>query len=125
MSKLDKWQAIQAFWSQFGIPAYDENTVPDDAVMPYITYEARTANLGQALFMTGQIFYYTKSWQEISQKADEIAAYIGYGNKILPLKDGYMYISQGSPFAQRMAEDSNGDVRRIVINIAVEFFTAD
>lgn len=122
---MDKWQAIQAFWSSFGMPAYDENTVPDDAQMPYIAYEAKTANLGQSLYMTAQIFYHTHSWAEISQKADEIGRYIGYGNKIIKLDNGYMYITQGSPFAQRMSEDSNGDIRRIIINIAVEFFTAD
>ena len=35
---MNKEQAIHFFWSQFGLPAYDENSVPDDAQMPYITY---------------------------------------------------------------------------------------
>lgn len=35
---MNKAQAIQAFWESFGVPAYEESTVPDDAVMPYITY---------------------------------------------------------------------------------------
>lgn len=28
------------FWSQFGVPAYLQDNVPDDAALPYITYEA-------------------------------------------------------------------------------------
>jgi hypothetical protein len=39
---MDKEQAIQNFWSQFGIPAYDENSVPDDLRYPFITYSVST-----------------------------------------------------------------------------------
>lgn len=119
----DKWQAIQTFWESFNLPAYDENTVPDTAVMPYITYEAKTANFEKPLFLSAQIFARTSSWKDICNKADEIAAYIGSGSKILPVTGGYICIQQGSPFSQRMREDSNGDIRRIIINISVEFFT--
>ena len=31
--------ALYDFWSGFGIPAYLQDNVPDDAVLPYITYE--------------------------------------------------------------------------------------
>lgn len=122
---MDKWQALQTFWSSFGIPAYDENTVPESAEMPYITYEARTANFEKLLFLTASLYYYSTSWEAISKKAAEIASYIGYGSKILPVEGGYLYITQGSPFAQRMSDGANKEVRRIIINIAVEFFTAN
>ena len=36
----NKWQTLQAFFEGFGRTAYDENTVPDDAALPYLTYEA-------------------------------------------------------------------------------------
>ena len=36
---MDKAQALHSFWSGFGLTAYDENTVPDGAQLPYITYE--------------------------------------------------------------------------------------
>ena len=120
----DKWQALQQFWESFGLPAYDENTVPDEAEMPYITYEASTANFDKPLFLSAQIWYHSPSWKEISQKAQEIARYIGYGYKILRIDGGYLYIQQGSPFAQRMQENDDM-VRRMVINISAEFFTAD
>jgi hypothetical protein len=35
-----------------------------------------------------------------------------------------LYISKGSPFAQRMKEPSDDMVRRIYININAEFLTA-
>ena len=36
---------------------------------------------------------------------------------------GRMYIARGTPFAQRMS-DVDDMVRRIVLNVTVEFFTA-
>ena len=41
----NKWQAIDRFWNSFGIPAYDESSVPQGATMPYITYHAEVASL--------------------------------------------------------------------------------
>lgn len=31
-------QVVHSFWSSFGLTAYDENSVPDNAQLPYITY---------------------------------------------------------------------------------------
>ena len=42
---MDKQQAIHGFWSSFGITAYDENSVPDDAELPYITYNDLHSNM--------------------------------------------------------------------------------
>ena len=120
---MDKWQALQAFWSSFGLPAFDENTVPDDAEMPYITYEAKTSNLDHPVYLSGQIFYFSSSWASICKKADEIEDYIWYGFKIIPCDGGYLYITKGSPFSQKMDEPSNDSVRRVIINISVEYLT--
>lgn len=121
----DKWQALQQFWSGFSLPAYDENTVPDEAEMPYITYEGKVGNFDKVLSLSAQIFYYDTSWKSICNKADEIAKAIGYGYKMIRVDSGYLYITQGSPFAQKLDEPNNENVRRIIINISAEFFTAD
>lgn len=121
---LDKWQALQSFWQSFGLPAYDENTVPQHAELPYITYEAKTANFENVLSLTASIYYRSTSWSEISQKAAEIASAIGYGSKIIPISGGYLRIAQGAPFAQRMSGE-NDSIRRMIINISCEFLTAD
>ena len=42
---MDKSQAVHDFWSSFGLTAYDENAVPDNAQMPYITYSVVTDSL--------------------------------------------------------------------------------
>lgn len=118
----DKWQALNAFWNSFGIPAYDENSVPENAVMPYITYSAVASEFEKPTALTASIWYMSTSWEEISQKADQIAQAVS-PHKLLPLKDKqYLFIAQGSPFAQRM-RDENDRIRRIYINIMGEYFT--
>ena len=116
----DKWQAIQSFWEGFGIPAYDKNSVPDDAVAPYITYTPIVADFEKPLVLSGSIWYRGSSWKPISQKADEISKSL---KKIIPVEGGYLFLTRGSPFAQRM-DDPDESVKRIYINLMAEFYTA-
>ena len=119
---MDKAQALYQFWSNF-LPAYDENNVPDDAELPYITYMTATDSLGYVVQLNGSIWYRSTRWDEITKKADEIAEYIGYGGKVVKLDDGYMWLTKGTPFAQRM-RDEDDSIRRIYINIQAEYLTA-
>lgn len=119
---MTKTQALNSFWNNFGIPAYEESTVPDDAQMPYVTYNVATGKLEDTVLLSASLWYHETSWRNIELKADEIARFIG-GSYIMKLNDGYLYIRQGAPFAQRMSDD-DPDVRRIYLNIAVEYLTA-
>lgn len=120
---MTKAQAIHNFWSGFGLTAYDETTVPDDAKMPYITYNVNTDSIDNALNMHGSLWYRTNSWKDISEKSEEIAEAI---KKMSPpsieLDEGRLYITKGSPFAQRMT-DEDRTVRRMYINIKTEYLT--
>lgn len=124
---LDKFQAIQSFWSSFGIPAYDENTVPTGELQPsypYITYDAVVGNFGEYESLSASIWYYGTSWSAITTKLAEITAKIGRGGIMLPVDGGSLWIKRGSPFAQRMSDD-NEMIRRIFINVVAEFITAN
>lgn len=119
---MDKEQAIHAFWSGFGLDAYDQNTVPDNAQMPYITYSVATGMMDDVVSLSGSLWYKSYSWKEIAGKALEISRYLGWGGKIIKLDKGYMWIYKGSPFSQRM-QDEDDSIRRIYINLGVEFLT--
>lgn len=122
---MDKAQALNKFWSSFDIPAYDENTVPDDAQMPYITYQTLTDSIGSVLPMSATLWYgNTYVWDAIQQKAEEIAQRIGQNGYYLEKIDGgYVWLTKGTPFAQRMQSEQD-NVRQIYINVTVEFLTA-
>lgn len=124
MAKIDKWQALQQFWSSFGIPAYDRNSVPDDATMPYITYDATTGSLDDMIPATADVWYFGKSWKDISLKVDEIAEVITRGGKVIPINnnDEYVWVCRGVPFAQRMP-DENDNVKRVYLVLNIEFLT--
>lgn len=121
---MDKSQAIDAFWNRFNIPAYDESTVPDDAAIPRITYNIETDSFDNVVSLNASLWYRTKSWEEISKKAEEIGEYIVKMNPpTIKIDNGRLYITKGTPFAQRMT-DPDDSIRRIYLNIQAEFLTA-
>ena len=121
---MDKAQALYSFWSSFDLPAYDETAVPEGAPFPRLTYETATDSFGGEVALTAALWYYSTSWEDISKKSAQIAAYIGMGGKIIKTNDGAIWVKRGTPFGQRMA-DSNDSLRKIVLNITAEFFTQD
>ena len=118
---MDKMQAYQSFWSGFDLKAYDETSVPDDAVMPYITYEASEDDFDHTLALTASVWYRSTSWTGITDKVKQIEERISRGGKIITYTGGAFWISKASPWAQRMPDDTDDSVRRIVLNIQVEF----
>lgn len=131
MANLDKEQAIHAFWSSFDLTAYDESTVPtgeNAPDFPYITYNVVTDSFDGTnadTSMYASLWYKSRSWADITAKKDDIAEAIGYGGKQIPVDGGYIWIKRGTPFAQRLADDSDDTIRRIYINISVSFLTAN
>lgn len=122
MSQIDKEQALHQFWSQFGIPAYDVGTVPDDAPFPRITYEVITGNLGEQNILNASIWDRSRSWQSVTEILHDLESSLGMGGQTLHCRGGMVWIYRGMPFAQRMT-DPDDSIRRILINIEVEFIT--
>lgn len=121
---MDKHQALYGFWSSFGLPAYDQYTVPDGATLPYITYEDVTDSLGNVVNMTASLWYRGPGWAAISRKAQEIADAIEAMDPItLPLDTGRLYLTRGTPWAQRMNEPDDSGIRRVVLNLQAEYLT--
>ena len=120
---MDKQQTIHSFWSSFGIAAYDENSVPDDAPMPYITYNVSTGSIGDITIMSASVWYRANSWTYLDNMADRISKAIGYGGKTIPLDKGMVWIRRSSPFAQRLSDD--GEIKRMLLQISVEYITQD
>jgi hypothetical protein len=118
---MNEYQAYQNFWSAFGIPAYDESTVPDEAEMPYITYNVLVGEFEELLFPSISIWYKGTSWTAVSEKALEIESAIGYGGVTIPYDNGYIWIKRSTPSSQRLS-DPDTLVRRMMLNLEVEYF---
>ena len=114
-------QALHSFWGGFSLPVFDENTVPDKTAFPYITYEASRDFFGATLAQSASLWYYSKSWAEITEKEEQIAQYIGRGGKMVVYDNGAFWIRMGQPWAQRLPDASDDMVRRIALNIEIEF----
>lgn len=121
---MTKGQAIQKFWESFGIPAYDETTVPTNAPFPYITYQVHTSSLDGLCITNASIWYQSYSWKEISEKTEEISKAITTMNPpSVKIDGGRLYITKGTPFAQRMREEVDDTIRRMLLNVNYEFLT--
>ena len=118
---MDKEQALHSFWSQFGT-AYDRNTVPEDAALPRITYEVATDNFGAQNILMGSIWDRSTSWKSVTDILHSIEEALGYGGQTIKYDRGLLWVKRGMPFAQRMA-DEDDSIRRIVINIEVEYLS--
>ena len=132
---MNKQQAYSAFWSGFGILAFEENSMPSDDVInamikagaiaskyPYITYQVLIDDLDHPVFPTASIYDKSSSWERADVLSNLISNRIQTMDTI-KLDNGRMFITKGTPFSQHMREEGDSSIRRIVLNLGIEFFT--
>ena len=119
---MDKEQAYYSLWSSFGVPAYDENRVPEEAGYPRITYQVITDGIDSPVYPMATLWKKTTSWTWLDAKAKEIGDYIEDMSPI-PVNEGYMNVTKGSPFAQRRSDPADSTVLGYMFNLGVEFLT--
>lgn len=120
---MDKLQAYNNYWSGFGIPAFEANSVPDKQPKPYITYESSFDDFGNQLSLTASLWYRTSTWSEVVVKATQIEQAIGRGGQMIRYDGGAFWIHRGTPFAIRTGDSADDMIKRIVLNVEVEFIS--
>lgn len=120
---MDKAQAVNTFFNSFGIKAYDAYTVPEDVPFPYITYELETGDIDTPVTLTASLWDRNMSWATIEQLSHTIAETVARMNPI-KFDGGYIQLATGSPFSQRMNEENDDTIRRIILNIQAEYLSA-
>jgi hypothetical protein len=121
---MTKASVIYNFWNGF-LTAYEENTVPEDATFPYITYQLVTDSFNNTIPLTASIWYRSESWVQANAKDEEISKAIGRGGVFLECDGGKIWLKRGTPFAQNMGDDTDNLIKRKYLNITAEFLTAD
>lgn len=121
---MTKTEALHTFFSGFGIDAYAATSVPNDVMLPYLTYEAKTAALADGeVSLSVNLWYYTDSEKVPNAKADEIGKAIGAGGVMLRCDDGAIWLKRGSPFCQAMPVQSDSAIKHRYLNITAEYIT--
>ena len=113
-------QALYQFWNSFGLSAYTEDTIPDDAQLPYITYSLVESEILSPTSHYAQVWYRDTGNVALSETVAEIKSAIGEGVRI-PCEGGYVVLRPSTPFAQLMV-DSDPEIRRAYINLQINCY---
>ena len=120
---MTKGAALQAFFSQF-MDAYAASAVPDDATLPYLTYELITSAWnGGEVGLTVNMWFRTTSEKEPNAAVDKLSKAIGLGGVQLPCDDGVIWLKRGSPWAQSLTDATDKTIKRRYINVTAEYLT--
>ena len=127
---MTKAEAFYQFFSSFALDTYEENSVPGNEdggspSFPYLTYELITGSFGDEIPISFSVWYKSTSWKEANRKADEIEKYLGRAGVHVPCDGGSIWFKRGTPFAERMGDASDQILKRISMNLSVEFWTED
>lgn len=110
--------ALKAFFSGFGLPAYQEGSVPEDQNLPYITYSLSAPEWNQKATMYARVWDRSTSNAFIISTADQITAAIGEMLRI-PIDGGNLVIWPETPLIQILVD---GDYRNAYINLSMNAY---
>lgn len=110
--------ALKTFLQGFGIPAYQEGTVPEDQDLPYITYSLQQPEWNQKATMYVRVWDRSTSNAFIVSLADQITAAIGE-MKRFSFDGGYLVVWPETPLIQILVD---GDYRNAYINLSVNSY---
>ena len=121
---MTKAAALHSFFGGFGLTAYEENSVPDDAVFPYLTYSLTTDSFSDyPSTITISLWYRSTSWIAANAKCEEISAAIGLGGQLVECDGGKIWIKRGQPFANSMGDANDELIKRKIINVSADYLT--
>lgn len=113
-------EALYDFLSGFGIPAYGKDTVPDDAVLPYLTFPIKEPHWNSPTTFYVTVYYLDEMSSRASiLKADEIVNEIG-DMTVIPCTGGYVVLRPDNPVLQELPPE--GNVRGTYINLQLNAF---
>ena len=95
----DTAKTLYEFWSSFGIAAYVEGYVPDDAQMPYITYRLVQPEWRSQASTYARVWYEDTSYKAITAKINDIESRLGEGIQI-SCGDGFILLFKDITFVQ-------------------------
>lgn len=114
-------EALNTFFSGFGLDAYQEDSVPDDAALPYITFSLSVPEWNQKASNYARVWARTRSNTWLIQKADQITAAIGE-MKSISYEGGYLVIWPETPLTQILVDGDDKSIRYAYINFSINAY---
>ena len=120
---MDKWQAQATFWSSFGVPAYEENSVPDlnRVSFPYITYQSVSGPFGADQLVTASVWTEDYSWARANAISDAIEERLKHGGETVRYEGGGLWITAEDNFSQSMGDPDDDRIKRKLISVVLHF----
>ena len=120
---MDRWEAQYWFWASFGVPAYEQNSVPDldDVSFPYLTYEAVSAGFDGDTAVSASVWTRSTSWEQADGLADAIEARLRNGGEVVSYEGGMIWVTAETPFAQNMGDPDDDRIKRKVLRVVLHF----
>jgi hypothetical protein len=118
----DTATALYNFWSSFGLPAYIEEHVPDDAQLPYITYTIVKPEWKENASTQGRVWYMSNSFVPLNAKVDEISELIGDGHSI-KTPHGMIVLYKDVNFVQIQPFPEDTNMRVAYLNLVLNSYT--
>ena len=120
---MTKGAALQSFFNGI-MTSYAASSVPDNATLPYLTYELITSAWGGGeVGLTVNMWFRTTSEKEPNAAVDKLSNAIGLGGVQIPCDDGVIWLKRGSPWAQSMIDETDKTIKRRYINVTAEYLT--
>ena len=114
-------QALDTYLNGFGLDAYTEDSVPDDAELPYITYRSVDPEWHQKATFFIRVWFRSTSNADLLEKADEITGDIGEGKR-LPFEGGLLIVWPESPKVQIVVDSNDRNLRYAYINLSLNSY---
>lgn len=116
-------KTLYQFFNGFGVPGYPDTAVPDDTVMPYLSYSVQLGGWDDLpVLLTVKIWYHTESEAVPTQKAQEIMNAIGNGGVQLPCDGGCIWLTLGQPRCISFSHESDHTIKGRQLNIEAAYF---
>lgn len=114
-------EALYNFASSFGWDAYPEQSVPNDAELPYITYTLREDDFRVPGLIQMRLWNVSEGYTEINSVVDKIELEVRDGKKLFT-ESGIIYLYKGSPWCQfQPSEEPN--LKIAYLNFIAHFAT--
>lgn len=116
-------RALYQFYAGFGLPAYADGFVPDEAELPYITFSVVESGLSGKTSHYARVWYVGKDNSLPIGKATEIVAAIGEGLRLMT-EHGLVVIYPETPLIQLQVveTETDRDISFAYINLSINTY---